>query len=138
MRTVAVLLALASALALIPPATAENECATDLVEGRLCMELPVQNPGAPPGLPGVPPQANPYFGTYYLWVGIEDCSQSPISNDCRGVPVSPGSGVPTPDGSAVGLGIFSMLYEESNNVAGLQRNVFFAGGLRQPDHTVLV
>lgn len=137
MRKVAVLVALACALALLPPARAANECTVDVAEGVVCLEIPVENPGTPPGTPGVPPAAGTYFGTYYLWIGAGDCSQSPISNACRGVPVAPGSGVPTPAG-AVGAGVFGILYEESNGVDGLQRSKFFFGGLRPADHTVLV
>ena len=139
MRKVAVTVAVLSLLALVPPTqAAEDQCQLAPAEGIACLALPVQKPVSPPGAPGVPPEANAYFGTYYLWVGPGDCTGSVIAGGCRGVPASPGSGVPLPTGGAVGAGVFGVLYEESNNAAGLQRQQFAEGGLRLPDHMVLV
>lgn len=138
MRKVAVALALLSVLAVFPPAAAEDECRIEAATGRVCVAIPADRPSTPPGLPGAPPQTDPYYGTYYVWMNAQKCSQSAIGNACRGVPVGPGSGVPTPAGN-VGAGVFSVVYEESNGVPGLQRQVFiFGGGVRPPDRTVLV
>lgn len=137
MRTVAVTLAILSALALVPPTFASDECAPDVGGAVYCEEIPVDEPTTPPGLPGVPAAVRPFFGTYYLWVGPGECT-SPLSNVCRGVPVAPGSGIPTPAGN-VAVGVFSVLYEESNGLTGLQRSPIIVGStLRPPDRTVLV
>lgn len=81
----------------------------------------------------------PYWGTYYLWVGPAACASAPLGPACRGLPASPGSGVPHPTGGTpVGLGTFGILWQESNGLEGLQREARSFGGLKPADHMVLV
>lgn len=74
-----------------------------------------------------------YWGNYYLWLGVGRCT-TPDLNVCRGSPPGPPVGVEKPDcplapsqcpsgvfGGTVGVGVFGILYEETNGVAGLQR-----------------
>lgn len=137
MRKVATIFALIVVLTLPSTAYAGNDCVSNVAAGKYCQKIEVPVPSPPPGAPGVPPAAHAYFGTYYLYADGGTCASSLLSNDCRGVPFAPGSGVPTPAGS-VALGIVAILYQESNSVSELQRTpLFFGGGLRQPDRAVL-
>ena len=118
MRTVAVLLALLSVLPLFPMSLAADDCANPGA-ASFCQRIDAPRPSTPNGVP-TPPDT-PYWGSYYLWLGVGHCV-TPLSSDCRGQPAyQPGVEPPT-GGSPVGPGVFGVLYEESNGLAGLQRS----------------
>lgn len=126
MKTVAALVALVGIVAVMPLALGgpANECQMT-PPGIICRELVVSHQN----LPVV--NTVPYFDTYYLWIGAVSC-ESPTTNDCRGTP-SAGAGVTTPAGP-VGVGLFGILYQETNGAPGLQR---FSGST-PADRMVLV
>lgn len=128
MKTVAALVALAGILAVLPTTVGgpADECRSD-PPNVVCESFEVSHQG----LPMI--NTLPYFDTYYLWVGLGDCSLPP-STLCRGTPAAPGSGVPTPAGN-VGAGVFGLLYQETNSAPGLQRS---QAGTFQADKMVLV
>jgi len=134
MRTVAVVIAALTLVALYPPVASANDCA-NAGSGSLCVEIPASRPNSPPGVPSLPP--TPYWGKYYLWIGAGHCTTGDLA-DCRGHPATGPVGVDLPDqaggGTAPGLGVIGMLYEETNGMNGLQR--FFTS--RPGDRMVLV
>lgn len=122
MRKLAIFCALLSLTTLTPYAKAEDECAQPVQE-TACVKVPLFNPG-------LPPVVGDRLKTYYIVFATEECTQSIISNACRGVPPAPGS-----TGS-----VFGVLYEESNGWSGLQRMKFAicCPSLVQADRMVLV
>lgn len=116
MRTVAVAIAALSLLAAFPLVQSADECANP-GSASFCRRIDAGRPSTPPGFPSVPD--TPYWGTYYLWIAPGRCLS--VSNDCRSVPAQPPVGVEYPGGTA-GLGIFGVLFEESNGMPGLQRS----------------
>lgn len=135
MRTVAIIVALASVLVAFP-VTQADDCAppqpnTGAV--HFCISQEVNRPSS------LPTQVNglPYWGKYYIWIGPGHCL-SPLSNECTGQqPASPGSGVPLPAGSPVGPHVFGVLWQESNGIHGLQRRDTYPGP-KPADHMVLI
>lgn len=141
MRPVAVTLAVLMFLVTFPPTSvAADECAPGNA-GALswCVPIEAYRPTSPPNVPSLPPSQ--LWGKYYLWIGPGHCT-SPFSGDCRSVPAGEPRGVPTgappPAPSYVGAGLFGVLFQESNGLAGLQRTLSAAGGARPPDRMVLV
>lgn len=135
MRTVAILLALLSALAVVPPAAnAANECsaptATNATQS-FCVSHTVTKPAGQ-----VPDE--PYWDTYYVWLGPGPCVGATFSSACRGTPVTDGSGVPLPTSGAVGAGVFGILWQETNGLDGLQRAPTSDNGPHAADKMVLV
>lgn len=134
MRTFAVAIAVLSFLAGMPTSVAADECANPGSAASFCVPVPIQ-PTSPVTGVGVPP--TPYWGKYYLWIGAGHCLGGP-SPQCTTFPTGPGSGIPMPDGSYLAAPhVMSVLFRESNGVAGLQRSTATAGG-RAPDATVLL
>lgn len=138
MRTVAVAFAVLSIAALIPPSVhaVNNDCVApnaNNLTSSFCVEI-TQTQKPTGQIPDTP-----YWGKYYLWIGPGPCTSAPGGSACRGIPASPGSGVPLPAGAgAVGAGAFGILWQETNGVSGLQREAFFLGSLKPADHMVLV
>lgn len=139
MRTVAVTFVILSTLALFPPGLAADECQLDVQHGTICVSTgDLLNRQSTP--PGVPNPNEPYYGKYYLWIGPGHCLPNPLVLDCRGS-LAPGSGTALPyeaGGGSLPIGLFGVLYQESNGVPGLQRTPVVSGGLRPPDHMVLI
>lgn len=119
MRTVAAMVAILGIVALFPQVSADD-CNLSTSPAHACQKIDVPAPGSP-----VPPAA--VFGTYYVWIGPGHCT-NPIGGDCRGVPAGAGST----------LGVFGVLYQESNGLGGLQRTATFTAGHRPADRMVLV
>lgn len=119
MRTVAAMVAILGVIALFP-LSAADDCNVSTSPAHVCQKIDVPWPGTPV------PQLT-VFGTYYLWVGPGHCVP-PTANDCRGVPAGTGSTA----------GVAGILYQESNNHAGLQRAQFLSNGVVQPDRMVLI
>lgn len=117
-RAAALVLAVASVLAVAPPAAA-NEC-TNVAMDHYCHDQTVDVPN------GLPTQLNPVVSAiehrYYVYVNVADCSTSPIGNDCTGAGEGPGTA----------LGAVGIVYYESNGFGGLQRHQFFAVGWPNP------
>lgn len=134
MRIVAVALAVLSLVALYPPVVSADDCANP-GSGSFCRQIDATRPNSPPGVPTAPP--TPYWGKYYLWLGAGRCASMDL-NDCRGHPATGPVGVDLPDqvggGTAPGVGLLGILYEETNGMNGLQR--FFTS--RPGDRMVLV
>lgn len=130
MRSVAVALAVLTLVAAFPTVLSADECATP-GSASFCVPIDASRPTSPPGVPSLPQTT--YWGKYYLWLGAGHCTTLNL-NDCRGYPPGTPVGVEKPDcplapsqcpagvfGGTVGFGIFGLLYEETNGMAGLQR-----------------
>jgi hypothetical protein len=133
MRTVAALLAISAILVALPLTSAADECTTNAAAAQVCLAIPIGRPSSPSPLPGVPDMA--LWDTYYLSITPLKCL-SPTSNDCAGSPAAEDSGIPMPVGEPVGLGVFGVLWQESNGCSGLQRRS--VAPCSQPDRMVLV
>ncbi|HUR69841.1 MAG TPA: hypothetical protein VM370_11405 [Candidatus Thermoplasmatota archaeon] len=133
---------MSSILVLVPLGVAANDCDNliNTANQHICVAIPAGRPASPSPLPAVPNSG--LFGTYYLFVAGNQCTNV-ASDGCRGLPASPGSGIPnpTPDGGTLvpSLSVWGLLWQESNQLSGLQRKGISSGGVFHPaDHIVLV
>lgn len=120
MRNVAIALAALTLIAALPTVLSADECAA-AGSGSLCIPIAATRPTSPPGVPQIPNE--PFFGTYYLWLGAGHCTTFDL-NDCRSVGANRfGFALPNEvgGGRTPGVGIFGLLYQETNGAPGLQR-----------------
>lgn len=120
MRAMALFLVFVSLGALVPSAAAasDGDCVTNAAALVVCTRIDV------PFTVSQAPRP-----TYYLWIGPGECRDPLNHAECRGVPAAPGSTV----------GVFGLLYEETNHYAGLQRRPINSSGTSYPaDKMVLV
>lgn len=119
MRLVVLAVAGLALFAAMPAVEAGNECQTNTASGRVCQTLTVPSPD-----PRVPPGV---AGTYYVYTAPTACL-NPLASDCRGTPAGPGST----------LGVFGMVYRESNALPGLQRSSITVDGRIFPADSMVV
>ena len=132
MRLVAVVAILATLVAASPLALgAPPDDCVSRGTSQVCQTVDLTN--AHNGAPVLNTLA--YFDVFYVWVGPGSCS-NPVASVCNGAP-SGSDGITLPDGSGTVPvpGVFSVLYQETNGAAGLQR---LQVQTLRPDRTVLV
>lgn len=120
MRNVAIALAALTLIAALPTVFSADECAAP-GSGSFCIPIAATRPTSPPGVPQIPNE--PFFGTYYLWLGAGHCTSINL-NDCRSFHAdSHGFALPNEAGGGrtPGFDLFGLLYQESNGAPGLQR-----------------
>lgn len=120
MRTVAIFFALLTLAAALPVASANNACTTNPGEPRVCVTVPVTSPN-----PAVASK------TYYVYAGHAACKEVPLgpfTSECSGTPATGGAT----------LGLFGIVYEETNGLPGLQRTDLIVGRYYPADRILLI
>lgn len=120
MRIVAVALALFFLATAMPAATASDDCYTNAAEPRACVPIPLPSPH--------PTVAAKTFYAHFGGPACKTLPAGPLSRDCTGTPASGGAT----------LGVFGILYEETNGLQGLQRFSTSVGTVRNGDRILLV
>lgn len=117
MRAIAVALALLAFVATLPAIQAGDDCSTNATAVRACLKVEVPQPDG----------RVPTGATYYVWASPVACV-NPLSHACRGTPAG--------DGST--LGVFNVVYKETNSLPGLQRAGIIDGRYFPPDAMLVI